>query len=146
MTTTVEPATESAASSLDEIAEEHHALGEALKRLERADDPAEILPQLDELRGLLERHFAGEEASDGLPETVSTNAPHLLASLEGIFDEHREFLKDLDVLAAESRACIGRIAELRSSVAEFVERMREHEIRETQLIGDAVYNDMGPAD
>lgn len=141
--TTTEPATESVASSLDEIAEEHRALGVALKSLEAAADPAAILPQLEELRGLLERHFAGEEASDGLPKAVGTNAPHLLAALEGIFDEHREFLKDLDVLTAETRACIARGAELKSSVVEFVDRMREHEVRETQLIGDAVYTDVG---
>ena len=146
MTTTVEPATESTASSLDEIAEEHRALGDALKRLEAAAEPAAILPQLEDLRRLLERHFAGEEAADGLPRTVGHNAPHLLAALEGIFDEHREFLKDLDVLAAESRACIARGAELRSSVVEFVGRMREHEVRETQLIGDAVYTDIGHVD
>ena len=144
--TTPETATESAASSLDEIAEEHRALGEALRGLEAAGDPAVILPRLEELRGLLERHFAGEEASDGLPETVSANAPHLLAALEGIFDEHREFLKDLDVLAAETRACIARSAELKSSVVEFVGRMRDHEVRETQLIGDAVYDDIGHGD
>ncbi len=143
---TIEPATESVASSLDEIAEEHRALGVALKGLETAGDPAAILPQLEDLRTLLERHFAGEEASDGLPDTVGTNAPHLLAALEGIFDEHREFLKDLDVLAAETRACLARGAELRSSVVQFVDRMREHEVRETQLIGDAVYNDVGQAD
>ncbi len=144
--TTTEPATDSVASSLDEIAEEHRDLGVALQGLEAAADPAAILPQLEDLRSLLERHFAGEEASDGLPETVGNNAPHLLAALEGIFDEHREFIKDLDVLSAETRACIARVAELKSSVVEFVDRMREHEVRETQLIGDAVYTDVGSSE
>jgi Hemerythrin HHE cation binding domain len=130
----------------ESIAAEHRALGEALGTLEGARDPGEVLSRLDDLRGLLEEHFAGEEADDGLPGLVGTSAAYLLASMQTILDEHQLFLADLAELADQARACVEAGAELRHGIAGFAERLRDHERRETSLVTDAVNTDLGRGD
>ena len=71
------------------IAEEHHALGELLDRLEVTADPNLLAVQLAELERLLIAHFAREEGEDGLHDMVGDAAPHLLAGVQRLFDEHR---------------------------------------------------------
>lgn len=138
--------TDDNARTFEDIAAEHRALDKALEVLAGTDDPGELLPRLAKLRGLLEQHYAGEEAADGLPRLIGSNAPHLVASLQRIFDEHRQFLFDLEQLSAEARACVDRNAELHRGIAGFVDRLHDHERRETSLVSDAVNTDLGHGD
>lgn len=134
---------ESGARAFEDIAAEHRALVEALKALENTHDPGKLLLRLAELRGLLEQHYAGEEADGGLPGVIGANAPHLVAPMHRIFDEHRQFLFDLEELGAEARACVDRNAELHRGITGLVDRLRDHERRETSLVSDAVNTDIG---
>ncbi|MEE8526233.1 MAG: hemerythrin domain-containing protein [Thermoanaerobaculia bacterium] len=138
-------ADESGARTFEDIAAEHRALVEALEALEGTHDPGELRLRLAALRGLLEQHYAGEEAADGLPGVIDANAPHLVASMQRIFDEHRQFLLDLEQLGAEARACVDRNAGLHRGITGLVDRLRDHERRETSLVSDAVNTDIGQA-
>ena len=113
-------------ATADTIAAEHRALNAALEKLLQTGEPAELLPQLEQLRGMLEQHYAGEEADDGLPELIGANAPHLLEPMQRIFAEHREFLTTVDGLSAQARALIDQADELGRGVADFVARTDPH--------------------
>ena len=142
--TTIEPQSEPEATSIDQIADEHKALEESLGRLEKTTDPHLLLPRLEKLRSQLEHHFAGEEASGGIRRDVTSNAPYLLGALDKIFDEHREFLGDIDALHVKIRDCVeGPVAEILESISALARRLRAHEVRETELLSDVYYTDFG---
>ncbi|HEX9734305.1 MAG TPA: hypothetical protein VGG06_20225 [Thermoanaerobaculia bacterium] len=145
MTTTIEPhRTERDAASIEQIADEHRALGESLARLEKTTDLHLLMPRLEKLRSQLEHHFAGEEASGGLRETVRAKTPFLLAALDRIFEEHRRFLGDLDELTEKTRACLaGPVAEILTSISALTRLLRDHEVREAELLSDVYYTDYG---
>lgn len=145
MTTKTEPApTAKEAASLDQITGEHRALGESLARLDNTTDLHLVLPRLEKLRSQLEHHFEGEESSGGLRRDVREHAPYLLDSLEKIFEEHRRLVADVDGLAEKTRACLeGPVAEILHDLSGFVRRMRDHEVRESELLADVYYTDYG---
>lgn len=133
-------------TSAHEIDDEHKVLGAALARLEETADPARLLPQLEDLRRKLSRHFVSEEANDGLPKIVGPSAPQFIAPLERLFTEHEEFLADLDRLTSDTRALLAKSEEIHSGIADFAGRLRDHEARESELLRDAVYTDFGSGD
>ena len=130
-----------AAVARREIAEEHRALRTLLERLETTADLQILLPRLDELRRLLALHVAREEAPDGLHRVVDSSAPHLVVSVQGLFEEHRE------CLAEEAHVIVeGPLAELRRGVSELCRKLHEHEAAETELLAGALYDDLGGGD
>ena len=145
MTTTIEPSQSAReAASAEQIADEHRALGESLTRLEKTTDLHLLMPRLEKLASQLEHHFAGEEASGGLREDVRANAPFLLGALDRIFDEHRRFLRDLEEISGKTRACLeGPVAEILASISSLARRLRDHEVREADLLSDVYYTDYG---
>lgn len=141
------PAERPAEAARRQIAEEHRALRLLLERLETTSDPQALLLRLDELRGLLARHFAREEAPDGLHGVIDASAPHLVVSVQGLFEEHREYLAELERLAGTVRACLeGPVAEARRGVTELCRKLHEHEAAETLLLAGAMYDDLGGGD
>lgn len=145
MTTTTEPSRSACeAASVEQIADEHRALGESLSRLEKTTDLHLLMPRLEKLASQLEHHFAGEEASGGLRDDVRTNAPFLLGALDRIFDEHRRFLGDLGEISEKTRACLeGPVAEILTLISALTRRLRDHEVREAELLSDVYYTDYG---
>ncbi|HSL85083.1 MAG TPA: hypothetical protein VLF66_20095 [Thermoanaerobaculia bacterium] len=136
-----------AAVARREIAEEHRALRTLLERLETTADLQILLPRLDELRRLLALHFAREEAPDGLHRVVDSSAPHLVVSVQGLFEEHRECLAEIERLAEEAHVIVeGPLAELRRGVSELCRKLHEHEAAETELLAGALYDDLGGGD
>lgn len=136
-----------AAAARREIAEEHRTLRTLLERLEATTDLQVLLPRLDELRRLLARHFAREEAPDGLHRVVDGSAPHLTVSVQGLFEEHRECLAELERLASKAHVIVeGPLAELRRGVADLCRQLHEHEAAETELLAGALYDDLGGGD
>jgi hypothetical protein len=135
------------AGTRERIAREHRQLSELLDCIETITAPAQLALELEGLRALLEAHFAGEEDADGLHEVVGRATPHLLPAVQHLFDEHREFLADLEGLTA--RACelaAGPVAELCAGVNALAARLRAHEARENDLFGESVYADVGSQD
>jgi hypothetical protein len=131
-------------TSRDRIAEEHRQLHEALDRLQATEDIRRIAPLLEELRPRLAEHFASEEEPEGLHQAIGDTAPHLMTSLQQIYEEHREFLATVDRLASEARACCeGPVARILSGIHQLCENLETHEAAETELFTDAVYTDLG---
>lgn len=129
------------------IEDEHRALRARLGRLEETAALEELVSELAELRGLLAVHFAHEEAPGGLHRVVDASAPHLAASVEQLFEEHRVCLEALDRLIETGRRCLeGPVAEVRDGVAELCRRLHEHEAAETELLAGAVYEEVGGGD
>ncbi|NJL29005.1 MAG: hypothetical protein HC897_14510 [Thermoanaerobaculia bacterium] len=140
----IQPAATPAQASAQRIADEHRALGTTVHQLETTTDLRQLIPLLQTLRVQLEAHFASEEGDDGLEEAISSDAPHLLSSLQHIFDDHRAFLAHLDDLSAKTRACLdGPVAEILAGSVQLAQDLRAHEERETELLNDALYTDFG---
>lgn len=136
-----------AAAARREIAEEHRALRALLERLEATADPEALHRRLGELRRLLALHFAREEAPDGLHRAIDGSASHLTVSVQGLFEEHREYLAELERLAVKALAIVdGPVAELRRGVAGLCRKLHEHEAAETELLSGALYDDLGGGD
>jgi hypothetical protein len=141
------PATGASAASRHEIAEEHRLLRRTLERIERTAELGALVAELGELRTLLVEHFAREEAPEGLHRVIDTSAPHLMASVQGLFDEHRECLETLDRLTEEARACLeGPVADVRRELGELCRRLHAHEAAETELLSGALYDELGGGD
>jgi hypothetical protein len=141
------PDASTAGAARDRIVEEHRHLRILLDRVGEIDGPARLAAELGELQTLLIDHFEGEEADDGLHEAVGRSTPHLLPAVQHLFDEHRQFLTDLEALIGRARQlAAGPMAELHGGVAHLAERLRAHEARENDLFGESVYADVGSQD
>lgn len=136
--------TTSVSSAHRRITEEHEALRESLEILRRLTDLPLLIARLRDLRPLLVEHFRSEEAEDGLHTVVSDNAPHLLPSVQRVFEEHRQFLADIDRLSDEAQECWkGPVREVLDGVRTLCDKLHEHEALETELLTESVYTDLG---
>ena len=126
------------------IEREHKALKETLDRLECTSDLKILIPMLNELRARLELHFAHEEGPAGLHQVVGDSAPHLLTYMQRLFDDHQRLLTAIDGVTERARQCVdGPLAAVLRDVTTLSEALRLHEARETALLGDAMYTDLG---
>lgn len=142
-----DPSESPAEAARRQIAEEHRALQQLLERLKTTSDLPTLHLRLAELGELLGRHFAREEAPEGLHRAIDGSAPRLTSSVQRLFEEHREYLAELDELAEKARALAeGPTAEVRREVAELCDRLHEHEVSETLLLAGALYDDLGGGD
>lgn len=133
-----------AADAQASIAADHKALKQTLGILEGTGDLNVILAHLTELLPELEAHFAKEEGPGGMHQTIGDTAPHLLTRLQLIMGEHREFVTSITRTIDRSRSLVdGPIAEVLREVRELCRRLRDHEALETELLGDAMYTDLG---
>jgi hypothetical protein len=133
--------------TLDLIAEEHAMLRRFLGELVDAPDVLTLPAKLDELLKILQAHFEREEAPDGFTKVVEDAAPHQIAKLELIVQEHRTLLAQVEALRWQAQACLdGPVAEILNRVQAFARALREHEHRETDLLTDAIYTDIGGGD
>jgi len=131
-------------TSRERIAAEHHSLRESLDLLKGTSDIGRVAPMLRELRPRLEAHFASEEEPNGLHQAIGDSAPHLMSSLQRIYDEHREFLDSIDRLAAAAQECCeGPVARVLTGIRELCEGLEAHEAAESELLTDSVYTDLG---
>jgi len=128
----------------EEIHEEHRLLGEMLRDLEGSRDLFGLPGKLGELRRRLVDHFETEEAADGLYAVVERSGSHLLGRVQQVVDEHARFLATIDQLSASVKACLdGPVQEIRGGIEGLVAALRDHEARETELLSDALYTDLG---
>lgn len=126
------------------ITVEHEVLRSSLDRLRDLTDLPSVITSLQSLRPRLVEHFQSEEAEEGLHHVVSENAAHLLPSVQRAFEEHRQFLADIDRLTAEAVECWeGPVARILEGVRKLCDQLHEHEILETELLTESVYTDLG---
>jgi len=135
---------QSESDSRQRIDDEHRHLNELLAELTATRDLSRVETLLGHLRVLLVTHFATEEAPEGLHELVSKQAAHRLPNLQHLFDEHREFLTRLDRLRDAAAVCqAGPVAKVLDGVAGLAASLRQHELEEEELFGEAFYTDIG---
>ncbi len=118
---------------------QHHELNGALKRLRQSSDLENLRPLLQDLKNLLPRHFEAEEHIDGLFDSIERKAPRLSNQVQECREEHRHLLATLEELSE-------RTAGLRRDTRKFLRQLRGHEAKETEMLNDSMYIDLGGGD
>ena len=87
---------------------------------------------------LLIAHYEEEEQPDGLFDELRAALPHEVHHLEGLRQEHRQFLNDLYGIQGMLRGDQATDMKVFSTaVTGFVKRLRRHESRENELLFEA---------
>jgi hypothetical protein len=129
------------------IEEDHKILRELLGRIEGSADLCQLQGLMAELKPLLVEHFEREDADTGFPDIVRSNAPDRMAVVEELAGEHDEILAMIEGLEGRIRELLeGPAAQLFREGVELAEKLRRHESRETDLLLDVMYTDMGTKD
>jgi DNA mismatch repair ATPase MutS len=132
---------------LSKIAQQHQELRDTLKQVAETTSLERLVSLLEKLREQLREHFADEEGEEGLEQAIGESAPRHLRALEALFDEHREFLEVVGGMIERCQALLmGPKAEILRDVQTLTERLHQHEARETDLLTDSVYTDVGTGD
>lgn len=134
------------AESRSSIATEHRELRRTVDLLENAHEAHLIASLLTHLQGQLAAHFAEEEGDDGLAAIVRHSAPQHLVHLDRLFHEHRDFETRIGDLTERFAAISRELEEVRGAVMDLCRALRDHEERESSLLTEAVYTDIGPGD
>jgi hypothetical protein len=102
---------------------------------------------LKDLRATLVVHFAGEEAPDGFFDMIIDRAPACIGRVERLRHEHSAFLRDVDLILEQVRACLaGPVADIMKRATTLADRIEQHEASESDLLGDAMRSDVGAGD
>ena len=124
------------ARSSRRIQDDHRSIRDLLSALGGADQVGELMSLLEELRGMLETHFAFEESETGMRAVVVEQAPERMPELEALFAEHGEIRADAVRLWETSQDCL----RFRDAL---VDRIKQHEAKEAELLSSALYDDIG---
>jgi hypothetical protein len=127
-----------------QIRDEHARLKELLMRIAATRELTSLLPFLEDLRGLLVSHFAREEAEDALGPAALRSRLERVA--REILAEHGVFLRDLDRLLEQGRLARETRDAVFAGVEELSRRLREHEVKEDELLLDLADTDLGGGD
>jgi hypothetical protein len=138
-------------SVAEALSRAHAALLEDLRKLEETDLPgsgeglAELRARLDATRAHLTEHFRFEE-QNGYMDAVREREPRLERTVQQLAEEHRQLAQSLAALIEEARVAASVGAKLREEVREWARRVRQHEMRENELVQDAFNLDIAPED
>jgi hypothetical protein len=129
----------------------HAALLKDLRQLQEAarsgsgESLTEFRVRLDATHTHLTEHFRFEE-QNGYLDAVRKREPRLERMVQQLAEEHRELAQDLDALRAEARAATSLEDRFPDKVRHWVERVRQHELRENDLVQDAFNLDLSAED
>jgi len=133
------------------MSQAHAALSEALENLEAVVRPesGEGLPELCARLGAtlahVTEHFQLEE-QNGYMDAVRKREPRLEREVWHLAREHGELTRSLNALIREACTATNLSDSLRAQVRAWVERIRQHERRETDLVQDAFNLDVSAED
>jgi len=134
-------------STVEEILERHGTLLGLLGSLRDAEELASVVELLSMLLVFLPTHFAHEEGPEGLVPLIRTRAPGREREVRALLDEHASILTDVSALLAQARSCgEGSVASIQAEIQSAVRRLLSHEERESELISDVLYTDIGGSD
>ncbi|MHC4078603.1 MAG: hemerythrin domain-containing protein [Planctomycetota bacterium] len=147
---------------------DHEEINGVLEQISKATGDLDSLrPLLGDLRPMLTQHFTAEEADDGLFDTIGTRAPRLGSKVQECLQEHQELLTALGELMeqaedqaqaqeqaqaqarARGRAQAGPgegMTEIQGDAESFLKKLRDHEAKETELLNDSMFLDLGGGD
>ena len=129
----------------------HAALLEDLQKLEEAvsprtrKSPTELSAGLRAARAHIARHFRFEE-QNGYMDAVRKRQPRLERAIQQLADEHGQLKQSLDALLGEAKSAISLDDAFRERIRQWIERVRQHEMRENDLVQDAFDLDIGVKD
>jgi iron-sulfur cluster repair protein YtfE (RIC family) len=135
----------------DALGRAHDALRVDLQKLENAIRPVSGT-SLAQLRRCLARtrthvlmHFQLEE-QNGYMEVIRKREPRLERPIQQLAEEHQQLAKTLDalVLQVDAAAFVGDL--LREEIRTWIERIRQHEIRENEFVQEAFDLDISAED
>jgi hypothetical protein len=133
------------------LGQAHDALLEDLRRLEESASPASptglmgLRSRLQVTRKHLADHFRFEE-QNGYMDTVRKREPRLEHAVQQLAEQHKELAHRLDELIAQAASASGLSTALGDGVRDWVRNVRQHELRENDLVQDAFETDLGPED
>jgi hypothetical protein len=124
---------------------------EDLRRLDEAARPAsgegivELRARLETTQAHIAEHFRFEE-QNGYMDVVRKREPRLERAIQQLADEHRQLAQSLAALIEEGRMAASLEARFRDEVRAWVDRVRQHEAREDDLVQDSFNLDIGAGD
>lgn len=127
-------------SARERIAADHREVLGLLKELELHSKPDGIREIAAELAVLLERHFPDEEGPFGVFEQIEGARPDLQRRVSRLRGQHR----DIEALVASVRG--DDDARALTDRDRLSALLREHEADETELLSEAIYEDLGVGD
>lgn len=140
-------------TSLEDVRKRRESLHAAMLALEAANAaPAEsdwgggVLHALEVTVTVLHEHVAVVEADDGLFVKIAADAPHVLARVETLRQEHAELLARARSLLETCRAGACSADELREGVLALVTALSRHRHRGADLLYEAYQVDVSAAD
>jgi hypothetical protein len=129
----------------------HVALMKDLNKLHEAakSDSGEgvvaLIARLGDTRAHLMEHFRFEE-QNGYLDVVGKCEPRLQHVIEQLAAEHRQLQRTLDQLIADARAAGNCDDSIRDKIRCWINEVRQHEARETDLVQDAFYTEIAAED
>ncbi len=138
-------------SVAEALGQAHAALLADLRELEQAVCPsreeglAELHARLGAAHAHITKHFRFEE-QNGYMDAVRKREPRLERTIQQLAEEHRQLGQSLDALIGEAGAATSVGDALREGIREWIECIRQHEVRENDLVQDAFNLDIGAED
>jgi len=139
------------ASIAEALGRAHAALLDDLGRLEEAalpdsaEDLAGLRARLGATRAHVTEHFRFEE-QNGYLAAVRRREPRLERTIQQLAEEHRQLAQCLEALVNQAKAATSLNDPLREEVRGWIERLRQHEERENDVVQDAFTMDIGAED
>ena len=137
------PRRDASRETREAIDREHASLRELLQRIKQTQQLADLVPLMATLRDELVEHFATEERPEGLHAAIANREPRHGRALQVILDEHKEFLALAETILSRARACLEEKEGILRDVLRLANRLHDHEVRETELLTDTLYTDLG---
>ena len=138
-------------SVAEALARAHVALLADLRVLEQSARPssgeglADLRARLGATQTHVTEHFRFEE-QNGYMEAVLKREPRLERAIQQLAEEHRSLAQSLAVLVERAKAGTSLDDPFREEVRGWVERVRQHEAREKEVVQDAFNLDIGAED
>ncbi len=138
-------------SAAEDLVQAHGKLFADLRELDKAlaassaAEPSMLRQRLEAARLHLAEHFRLEE-QNGYMGDVGQREPRLERTIQRLAGEHSQLLQLLDALIGAAAATAGQENALPEAVHRWVKRVRQHEIRENNVIQDAFDLDLGAED
>jgi hypothetical protein len=129
----------------------HASLLDDLRKIERTfcrDSPASPAQARNELlaaRALVGEHFRFEEQS-GWKDEILRREPRFGHALRRLVEEHNQLKKSLEILIEEAREVETFDETLREKVRHWLDRVREHEAHEDEVLEESFVEDLGAGD
>jgi len=143
--------TKAAETISEALAKVHAALLTDLRHLEQAIQAsstkgfAEVQDWLGAIRERIAEHFRFEE-QNGYMDSVSKREPRLEGTIQLLAEEHKQLRDSLDALIERAKTAKAPDERLQKAIGKWIERIRQHELHENDLVQNAFCLDISAED